>query len=138
MILTVFIVRILLIYVTDYVFNGRIFIDVCYGLFNFMDIILWTPLEKSQSIATFMGYPSKRVLTITIIVIILCFVNKIHSFILMLEVFVLVLLNQSEDEPETRPYTRPPVADGWAGAEMRVLTLSNSIITDRRTLGRSC
>ena len=28
-----------------------------------------------------------------------------------------------------------PVADGWAGAEMRVFALSNSIITDRRTDG---
>ena len=36
---------------------------------------------------------------------------------------------------KTRPVTRPPVADGWAGAEMRVFTLSNSIITDRRTNG---
>ena len=37
---------------------------------------------------------------------------------------------------KTRPDTRPiPVADGWAGAEMRVFTLSNSIITDRRTDG---
>ena len=37
---------------------------------------------------------------------------------------------------ETRPDTRPiPVADGWAGAEMRVLTLSNSITTDRPTNG---
>ena len=35
----------------------------------------------------------------------------------------------------TRPDTRPiPVADGWAGAEMRVFTLSNSIaMTDGRT-----
>ena len=37
---------------------------------------------------------------------------------------------------ETRPDTRPiPVADGWAGAEMRVFTLSNSITMDRRTDG---
>ena len=36
----------------------------------------------------------------------------------------------------TRPDTRPiPVADGWAGAEMRVFTLSNSITTDQRTDG---
>ena len=36
----------------------------------------------------------------------------------------------------TRPDTRPiPVADGWAGAEMRVFILSNSIITDQRTNG---
>ena len=35
---------------------------------------------------------------------------------------------------KTRPDTRPiPVADGWAGAEMRVFTLSNSITTVRPT-----
>ena len=28
---------------------------------------------------------------------------------------------------ETRPDTRPPVADGWAGAEVRVFPLFNSI-----------
>ena len=34
----------------------------------------------------------------------------------------------------TRPHKRPiPVADGWAGAEMRVFTLSNWITTDRPT-----
>ena len=34
----------------------------------------------------------------------------------------------------TRPDTRPiPVADGWAGAEMRVFPLFNSITTDRPT-----
>ena len=39
---------------------------------------------------------------------------------------------------QTRPDTRPiPVADGWAGAEMRVFTISNSITTDRRTDGRT-
>ena len=42
----------------------------------------------------------------------------------------------------TRPDTRPiPVADGWTGAEMRVFTLSNSLITDgltdERTDGRT-
>ena len=39
----------------------------------------------------------------------------------------------------TRPDTRPiPVADRWAGAEMRVFTLSNSItMTDRETNGRT-
>ena len=38
---------------------------------------------------------------------------------------------------ETRPDTRPiPVAEGWAGAEMRVFTLSNSItMTDELTDG---
>ena len=43
---------------------------------------------------------------------------------------------------ETRPDTRPPVADGWAGAEMRVFTLSDSCSstdrpTDRPTDGRT-
>ena len=39
---------------------------------------------------------------------------------------------------KTRPDTRPiPVADGWAGAEMCVFTLSNSITTDRPTDGRT-
>ena len=37
----------------------------------------------------------------------------------------------------TRPDTRPTVADGWAGAEMRVSTLSNSIITDGWTNGQT-
>ena len=42
----------------------------------------------------------------------------------------------------TRPDTRPPVADGWAGAEMRVFTLFDSCSrtdgpTDRRTDGQS-
>ena len=38
----------------------------------------------------------------------------------------------------TRPDTRPiPVADGWAGAEMRVFALSNSITMDRRMDGRT-
>ena len=38
---------------------------------------------------------------------------------------------------KTRPDTRLiPVADGWAGAEMRVFTLSNSITTDKRTDGQ--
>ena len=43
--------------------------------------------------------------------------------------------NEEEKEERTRPDTRPPVADGWAGAEMRIFTLSNSIITDGRTNG---
>ena len=39
---------------------------------------------------------------------------------------------------KTRPDTQSiPVADGWVGAEMRVFTLSNSIITDRPTDGRT-
>ena len=29
-----------------------------------------------------------------------------------------------------RPDTRPPVADGWAGAEMRVFPLFKSSVTD--------
>ena len=33
----------------------------------------------------------------------------------------------------TRPDTRPPVADGWAGAEMRVFPLFSSSVTDRPT-----
>ena len=43
---------------------------------------------------------------------------------------------------KTRPDTRPPVADGWAGAEMRVFPLFDSITstdrpTDRPTDGRT-
>ena len=34
---------------------------------------------------------------------------------------------------KTRPDTRPSVADGWAGAEMRVFPLFNSITTDQPT-----
>ena len=35
---------------------------------------------------------------------------------------------------QTRPDTRPiPVADGWAGAEMRVFPLFDSSVTDRPT-----
>ena len=33
----------------------------------------------------------------------------------------------------TRPDTRPPVADGWAGAKMRVFPLFNSSVMDRPT-----
>ena len=33
----------------------------------------------------------------------------------------------------TRPDTRPPVADGWAGVEMRIFPLFISSMTDRRT-----
>ena len=55
-------------------------------------------------------------------------------------------LFQSPSYYETRPETRPiPVADGWAGAEMRVLALSQLDYpygptdgpTDRRTDGRT-
>ena len=41
---------------------------------------------------------------------------------------------------KTRPDIRPSVADGWAGAEMRVFPLFNSITdqpTDRPTNGRT-
>ena len=38
---------------------------------------------------------------------------------------------------KTRPDTRPPVADGWAGAEMRVFPLFDSMVTDRPTDGRT-
>ena len=38
----------------------------------------------------------------------------------------------------TRPDTRPiPVADGWAGAEMRVFPLFDSMVTDGPTDGRT-
>ena len=37
----------------------------------------------------------------------------------------------------TRPDTWPSVADGWAGAEMRVFPLFDSIITDGPTDGRT-
>ena len=33
----------------------------------------------------------------------------------------------------TRPDTRPPVADGWAGAEMRIFPLFDSMVTDGPT-----
>ena len=42
------------------------------------------------------------------------------------------------DHWSTRPDTRPPVADGWAGAEMRVFTLFHSCSpTDQPTDGRT-
>ena len=42
------------------------------------------------------------------------------------------------DRRKTRPDTRPPVADGWAGAEMRVSLLFDSCPrTDGRTDGQS-
>ena len=34
---------------------------------------------------------------------------------------------------KTRPDTRPSVADGWAGAEMRVFPFFDSSVTDGRT-----
>ena len=40
------------------------------------------------------------------------------------------------DKRKTRPDTRPiPVADRWAGAEMRVFTLFDLIVTDGPTDG---
>ena len=36
---------------------------------------------------------------------------------------------------KTRPDTRPPVADGLAGAEMRVFPFFDSWVTDQRTDG---
>ena len=47
-------------------------------------------------------------------------------------------LNRLESYIQTRPDTRPPVPDGWAGAEMRVFPLFNSITsTDQPTDGRT-
>ena len=44
------------------------------------------------------------------------------------------LLNRKDTESEvTRPDTRPSVADGWAGAEMRVFPLFDSMVTDGPT-----
>ena len=42
---------------------------------------------------------------------------------------------KKKEKERTRLDTRPPVADGWAGAEMRNFPLFDSIITDRRTDG---
>ena len=45
-------------------------------------------------------------------------------------------LDNITSNPKTRPDTRPvPVADGWAGAEMRVFPLFDSSVTDQRTDG---
>ena len=41
------------------------------------------------------------------------------------------------NERKTRPDTRPSVADGWAGAEMRVFPLFDSMVTDGPTDGRT-
>ena len=38
--------------------------------------------------------------------------------------------NLNKEIRKTRSNTRPIIADGWAGAEMRVFTLSNLIIMD--------
>ena len=46
------------------------------------------------------------------------------------------MLTKSTTRFTTRPDTRPiPVADGWAGAEMRVFPLFDSSVTDQRTDG---
>ena len=47
----------------------------------------------------------------------------------------LYLLERQGRGRQTRPDTRPQVADGWAGAAMRVFSLFDSIITDGRTDG---
>ena len=42
--------------------------------------------------------------------------------------------SMKERNKKTRPDTRPiPVADGWAGAEMRVFPLFDSSVMDRPT-----
>ena len=43
------------------------------------------------------------------------------------------VLEVVSSKEETRPDTRPSVADGWAGAEMRVFPLFNSSVTDQPT-----
>ena len=53
---------------------------------------------------------------------------NIHTFRYWL--FLVFIRHQVSTRPDTRPI---PVADGWAGAEMRVFTLSNSTTTDRPT-----
>ena len=47
--------------------------------------------------------------------------------------------DKTERNMITGPDTRPPVADGWAGAEMRVFPIFNSSVTTRawRTNGRT-
>ena len=44
---------------------------------------------------------------------------------------------KKEKREKTRPDTRPSVADGWAGAEMRVFPLFDSMVTDGPTNGRT-
>ena len=44
---------------------------------------------------------------------------------------------KKENRKRTRPDTRPPVADGWAGAEMRVFPLERDGPTNQRTDGQS-
>ena len=45
----------------------------------------------------------------------------------------LCVRNLKVKEEVTRPDTRPSVADGWAGADMRVFPLFDSMVTDGRT-----
>ena len=53
---------------------------ILFYFLNLYEYCFYGPRWK-QVVTTLMGYPSKRVLTIIIIVIIVCFVNKfIHSF----------------------------------------------------------
>ena len=44
-------------------------------------------------------------------------------------------LGEKTFRSETRPDTRPSVADGWAGAEKRVFPLFDSMVTGGRTDG---
>ena len=46
-----------------------------------------------------------------------------------------MLFGKKERERRTRPDTRPPVADGWAGAEMRFFSIFDSMVTDGPTEG---
>ena len=85
-----------------------------------------------------------------------CFFYWVRTTFLLKKCLILMFLmnalptnqqtNQQTDRPtdtayyrdarthlKTRPDTRPPVADGWAGAEMRVFPLFNSSVTDQRT-----
>ena len=57
---------------------------------------------------------------------------KIHLAYLYVK-WITVLLSQNR----TRPDTRPPVADGWAGVDMRVFPLFDSMVTNGRTDGRT-
>ena len=44
-----------------------------------------------------------------------------------------LILMKLDSYKKTRPDTRPSVADGWAGAEIRVFPLFNSSVTDQPT-----
>ena len=48
-------------------------------------------------------------------------------------VFGFLVSWETREKRKTRPDTRPPVADGWAGAEMRVFPLLDSMVTDGPT-----